>query len=270
MLNAPSNSRIDIDIDWRGIIGILAFFALVTVFGPVALLLAWGIQRWAASETWNARDRWASIGSFAWVGGLVALLLLIGSTFPIPILSSFLSSIWHHLPLPGTEQTALSAFAARWFLAVFLTPLLAIGLELMNPRTRWSPRRTLTDAERAQVEAAQAQAVQQMALRTQSSQSSQQVASSSSSSSREVDTSRSSALGGSLRTGTTTPTKKRRAKREVTPTPEQTQTELPVAQDTLWTIDSERTEEQHQQTQQEQPSAPQYDWNTGDGSLKDL
>ncbi|GLV61191.1 hypothetical protein KDH_80070 [Dictyobacter sp. S3.2.2.5] len=162
MNQEPSFSLDGVTIRWRdaarGGVALIGLLVLGWLLGPLSLLLAWLIQRWAAREIWQARDRWASVGGFAWLFGAIGILLLVAIYLPLPAFTSWLAFFWDQLPRGW--DTPLRVVVLRWGILLLLAPLLAVLLEMLHPRTVWSPRRLLTEAEHLhlQAEAARQQA----------------------------------------------------------------------------------------------------------------
>lgn len=162
MNQEPLFSRGKVEITWRdaarhGVV-LIGLLVLGWLLGPLSLLLAWLIQRWAAREIWQARDRWASVGGFAWFFGAIGALLLVAMYLPLPVLASWVTFFWERLP--SGWDASLRVVMLRWGILLLLAPLFAVLLEFLHPRTVWFPRRLLTEAEHQhlQAEAARQQA----------------------------------------------------------------------------------------------------------------
>lgn len=239
-------------LDWRaagGFLILLGLLALAFLIGPVVLVLAWLLQRWAAAESWHARDRWASIGGFALVFGIIALICLSSLVLPIPLLAVGLSSLWHHFPLLG--ESPLSTLIVRWMAALPLAPALTIGLEVVQPRTVWYPGRKLTAREQAQRDShAEAAKAAMFAGPVQSTTDPPRTPPHRSKTQEQEQRSR--------REGTT-PHHSQPVPQERRRTPPPAPAPKPKAR-----------AQKKPMRQPEPPAAPTYDWNTGEGSLKDL
>jgi hypothetical protein len=237
----------------RGGLILLGLLALAFLIGPVVLGMAWLIGHWAASESWKARDRWASVGGFALFFGLLAFILFLCLVFPVPWLSLSLSSLWHHFFLLG--EYTLSNLLVRWIAGLLLAPALTIVLELVQPRTVWYPGRKLLASEQAQRDSQAESAKAQEVVPAGSGQSTTTIEPS-----------------GTTSHSSKTPPRPERSRREGT-TQHQRQ---PVPQERPGKPKPSATQklkerEQKKPTRQlKPPPAPTYDWNTGEGSLKDL
>jgi len=154
MNQEPTFSIFGIEIERGAAIGLATLaglFVLAWIIGPVAMVLAWLIQRWAASESWRARNRWGSIARFACVFGVIAVILFASIYVSIPVLSPWLASIGEHLPAKWDATIRLTII--RWGTLLGLALVLAIPLELLHPRTIWyPPHRILLETERIQLE----------------------------------------------------------------------------------------------------------------------
>src|SRR5258708_7840229 len=118
--------------DWRGLAGACVLVPLIYLIGPLVLGLSLLLQRWAASSMWKAPDRWASIRTFAWLCPLIYI--------PIWLLREPIALFWSaHLPqLLGPFllwPPTFDNFAARWVLALALTPALTFVQERQRPLT---------------------------------------------------------------------------------------------------------------------------------------
>lgn len=136
----------------RLLIVIVVLLLCTWIGGPLTLFLAWLLQWWASAERWSACDRWASVGGFAWLFGLLAALLFLGMVFPVPLLTALLSVLWERFF--STWNLSLRLVLFRWSLALPTAPTLALLLEWFHPQTIWSSRRVLLETERASLQAA--------------------------------------------------------------------------------------------------------------------
>ena len=256
-----------ISVGWQGILGLLALVVLLvlaSLIGPMVVLLAWLIQRWAAAEPWNARDRWASVGGFALFFGIIVLIEILSLTPSVPLFPHFLATLWHRLHAPG--EYVLGNLMVRWALSLPLSPALAIAFEYIHPRTVWYPSRALLPSERAQL---QAQAEAERAASFAKTASSATVTEPPRTAQRTPR---------SLKTPS--PIKKETTRVERTDQPTTREQKQPVVQEIVWTTDqvegSMSTSGQNppvpEKRKSTQPQLPKkkHDWDKGEGSLKDL
>lgn len=267
----------NIEIERHAMIGFLQLIGLLVLawlIGPIVLALAWLLQRWAAAEIWQARDRWASVGGFAWFFGIIAVFLFVGNVFPVPVLSLMLSSIWHYLPTGWNDVVRQTVI--RWFIGLPLAPLLAVLLELIRPRTTWYASRVLLDSERAYLQAQEEkqQAAEQAKAARAAKRKEQRANRQNSSHPRSQDHSIAqeglvtSYLGQDEGTGQQQDhsVQKGHSASSETLSHEQQQT---LGQET--TTSSSVSGGSLSGPKQEPPPAPKkHDWNQGEGSLKDL
>jgi hypothetical protein len=116
--------------------------ALLLVIAPLLPLAACFLWWWAA-HSWDWRDRWTSIRSWAWQGGaLVALIvgfafLSSAQVWILPQLAATLQQVWSaHLGGDlSLAPTDLDGLLARALLLLPLAPALALLYEQIDPRT---------------------------------------------------------------------------------------------------------------------------------------
>lgn len=113
---------------------------------------------------WHADKRWSTV----WGSALSSLLWYVPAVFlhtPLAAFWSFLFATfahWLHLPvlalLGGTSiwQPTPMSMLLRWLLALPLSPLLACVLESIQPKTTWEVRRVVTPDEQLELAAATA------------------------------------------------------------------------------------------------------------------
>ena len=114
---------------------------LVYLVGPLLLLAAYGIQRWATASTWEWRERWANIRAFSvffsifYIICLVLLLLLLP---PFAKQEHLLKPVWQHTSLliaSSLFPPGLNHFWIRWLFALPLAPWFAFRMERQHPRS---------------------------------------------------------------------------------------------------------------------------------------
>lgn len=132
---------------------------LFYLFGPM-ISYAKGLQLDAAGPSWQAEKRWAQVKG----GVLPWLLVYIPVIFFHTALASFWASIfttladWLHLPflvwLGGTTlfPPVPSSTLLRWVLAYPLAGLLALSMEVVDPRTTWQSKRVITPEEQQELD----------------------------------------------------------------------------------------------------------------------
>ncbi len=154
MNQKPTFGIFGIEIERNAVIGLATLAGLIVlawIIGPVAMGLTLLIQRWAAAESWPARNRWGSVAGFACFFGSIAVILFVGTYISIPVLTPWIAFIWEHLP--ARWDTTLRLTVIRWITLLALAPLLAIALEYFHPRTIWyPPDRSLLETEHTQLE----------------------------------------------------------------------------------------------------------------------
>jgi outer membrane biosynthesis protein TonB len=259
-------NRESIVIDWRALIGfalIIGLVALSWLLGPV-IIVAFLLQRWAAREIWSARDRWASLSGFAWSLGILTVLLCLCTLRTIPIASPALATLWSHIPT--IWNVSLRQAVIRWSIALPCAPCLAILLEIISPRTIWTPHRTLLATELASLQRKE----EQKGADLQAEKEQKHAA--------ELAQHTSQALPPKPipePIPAPQPKKAPRARKKKTTeasvqTPPSASPDLP--QETLWIPVEQATSPQPEEAPTlPQPSPqPTYDWNQGEGSLKDL
>jgi hypothetical protein len=133
---------------------------LFYLIGPV-ILYAKGTQKYAAGPSWQAEKRWAKVNGSTFLSLLWYVPIIL---FHAP-LASFWTTLfitfaqWLHLPLlawlGGTSliPPLPSSTLLRWVLALPLAGLLAVCIEMMQPRTTWQTKRIVTPEEQHELDA---------------------------------------------------------------------------------------------------------------------
>src|SRR5713226_8442383 len=106
-----------VEFDWRDALGGVIFMVLLTVIGPITLLLGWLIRAWCKRSAFDAHDRWDSVRAFAWFfGALFALALatLAFAIYPGPALHLWMISPLHYFGAPSL----LDNLWLRWTLSL--------------------------------------------------------------------------------------------------------------------------------------------------------
>lgn len=133
---------------------LLLHFSLLLVIAPLLLLAACVLWWWAA-HSWDWRDRWTSVRSWAKQGGVFVALVLAfaflsnAHIWVLPQLTATLQAFWHaHLGGDlSLSPTDLDGLVARAFLLLPLAPALALLYEWIDPRTQVRLQRILTPAD---------------------------------------------------------------------------------------------------------------------------
>jgi|GEM_PF-3947591 len=147
-----NSSKHSFDFDWRGLVGGVIALALVFAIGPIVLISALLLQAWCARSRFDARDRWESIRTFAWLfTALFALAIAAFFALPGPALHVWQASPLAHLL--GTPDL-LGNLWLRWIGCLPLAFGLALVLEKSNPRTIQWFYRVQTESEQVQLAAA--------------------------------------------------------------------------------------------------------------------
>jgi hypothetical protein len=119
------------------------------------LPLAAGTLWWWAAHSWDWRDRWTSVRSWAKQGGAFVALVLVfailstAQVWVLPQLTATLQAFWHaHLGGDlSLSPTDLDGLVARALLLLPLAPALALLYEWIDPRTQVQLQRILTPAD---------------------------------------------------------------------------------------------------------------------------
>lgn len=119
------SKKIDLEIDWRGLIAGLGILLFFSIFGPAPLLLALLLRRWGSSSIWRAPDRWDSIRAMA----LAFPLLYLPTYIFWNKLSLWWASLPHILGAWSIMPPAFDSIAAHALLTLPLVPALALLLE---------------------------------------------------------------------------------------------------------------------------------------------
>jgi hypothetical protein len=140
------------DLSWLRFALLALPICLLFFMTPLLPITAYALWLWAG-ESWDWRDRWASIWALARRGGVfMALVLSIAAlsnaqVWIFPQLTATLQNVWSgHVP----GELSLSPFGgrfsiiARTLLLLPLAPALALYFEKVNPRTRVQQQRILT------------------------------------------------------------------------------------------------------------------------------
>lgn len=283
MNQKPTFGIFGIEIERSAVIGLATLAGLIVlawIIGPVAMMLAWLIQRWAAAESWSARSRWGSIARFACVFGVIAVILFASIYISIPVLTPWIAFIWEHLP--ARWDTTLHMTVIRWSTLLGLAPFLAIAQEYVHPRTIWyPPHRSLLETERVQLE--EESKKKQDAARIRAEQAAKKKAQSTTSTpSTPTPQSQATARDRLVTTMTAPPVQGADTSQEkhveldqvqadpgqqtVPATPDKQQTTTPAPQHPSTPL----APEQRATPTVEPPAPKKRNWDQGDGSLKDL
>jgi hypothetical protein len=130
---------------------------LLLVIAPLLPLAACALWWWAA-HSWDWRDRWTSVRSWAKQGGAVVALVFIfaglssAQVWVLPQITATLQVFWHaHLGGDlSFSPTDLDGLRARALLFLPLAPALALLYEWIDPRTQVLLQRILTPADVAE------------------------------------------------------------------------------------------------------------------------
>ncbi len=134
---------------------LLIIWGVLLFLTPALPLAAYLLQRWAANS-WQWRDRWASIWTWAKygigvvLGGCGVLLLAQDHVWVFPALVAIAHAWWQRVHLPGTFAVfpwVRHTILARTLLFLPLAPTLALLNEWLLPRTRVSLQRVLTPTD---------------------------------------------------------------------------------------------------------------------------
>ena len=134
-------------VDWRAALVAVPFLVLVVVVGPITLILAWLIQRWVTTCIFDPQDRWDAVRTFAWFFGI-----LVGIFYLADILAhATVAYYWQLSPFHIVGPATFGNFTFLWTVGLLLTPLLALILEVGQPRTVYRLLRKWTEEERQRV-----------------------------------------------------------------------------------------------------------------------
>ena len=133
---------------------LLLHFSLLLVIAPLLPLAACVLWWWAA-HSWDWRDRWTSVRSWAKQGGVFVALVLAfaflsnAHVWVLPQLTAALQAFWQaHLRGDlSLSPTDLDGLLARGLLLLPLAPALALLYEQIDPRTLTQLQRILTPAD---------------------------------------------------------------------------------------------------------------------------
>ncbi len=134
-------------VDWRAALVAVPFLAFVVVVGPVTLILAWLIQRWVTTCLFDSQDRWDAVRTFAWFFGILVGVFYLADIFAHTTITHY----WQLSPLRIVGPPTFGNFAFLWTVGLLLAPLLALILEVGQPRTVHRFLRTWTEEEKQRV-----------------------------------------------------------------------------------------------------------------------
>lgn len=141
-----------VSVDWRGILGWVLCFVLLTVVGPLPLLLGWLIRVWCRRSLFDMRDRWDSVRTFAWCFGLLLALTLALALIAFHVFPGQALHVWTYSPLHilGAPDL-LGNLWLRWIVSTPLAFALALAMGWGETRLVLSFVRIPTEAEKEQL-----------------------------------------------------------------------------------------------------------------------
>jgi hypothetical protein len=157
---ATSVGRLAFLLPYQPALRRISKLSLFYLFGPMPAR-ACVLRDKAAGSTWQARQRWQRLSGSALLS-LVWYLPVMVFAGPLATLwTSIFSAVANALHLPWLAYfggTAIwlplpSSMFLRWVLAYPLAGIVACGIEMIHPRTRWESKRVITPDEQLELAA---------------------------------------------------------------------------------------------------------------------
>ena len=143
-----------VEMDWRGVLGAVFLLVLLTVVGPIPLLLGWLIRAWCKRSIFDAHDRWDSVRAFAWCFGILFALTLALAILAFTASPGSALHLWVHSPLHVLgAPDLLGNLWLRW--AVSFPLAFAMALVMGWGETRLVRRFVRAPTEREQYQLAE-------------------------------------------------------------------------------------------------------------------
>jgi hypothetical protein len=146
------------DFHWYTPFAIIAVVVSLLVVGPIALVPAWFVRRFAArAPVWDPDRYWDAVRGCAVVGSAIyavlamRVLLFIGTHLDLSLAHLVQRAVMIAFDFSGP------ALLVRWSAGLLLTAVFALELERSAPRTDRSPIRMLTEAEKQVLAAREAE-----------------------------------------------------------------------------------------------------------------